>query len=66
MFGTVGRAVVFLVSYERGEAAELDVAQPTEARVTVLHRGDDWGGFRTDAGYRDVGGHGLGGLVRNV
>lgn len=41
MFCTVGRTVVFLMSYKCGEAAELDVAQPTEAGVTILDRGDD-------------------------
>lgn len=41
MFCTVGRAVVFLMSYKCGQAAELDVAQPTEAGVSVLDRGDD-------------------------
>lgn len=41
MFGTVGGAVVFLMSYECGEAAELNVTQPTEAGVTILDRGDD-------------------------
>lgn len=51
MFGTVGRAVVLLMSYECGEAAELDVAQPTEAGVTVLDGGDH-GGFRARHGGR--------------
>lgn len=70
VFGTVGRAVVFLMSYERGEAAELDVAQPTEAGVTVLNRGvhcgfsaGDWGGLGCDD---RMGGHSWRGLVWKV
>lgn len=39
MLGTVGGTVILLVSDKRGEAAELDVAQPTEAGVAVLDRG---------------------------
>lgn len=67
MFSTVGRAVVFLMSYERGEAAELDVAQPTVAGVTVLDRGDHWG-FSARNGGRlgcgdGMGGHGWCGLI---
>lgn len=58
------------MSYECGEAAELDVAQPTEAGVTVLDRGDHCG-FRTGDGGRlgrgdGMGGHSCGGLVWKV
>lgn len=55
------------MSYECGEAAELDVAQPTEAGVTVLDRGDHCG-FKTGGRGRMgcvhwMGAHGWGGLV---
>lgn len=60
MFSAVGRAVVFLMSYESGEAAELDVAQPTVAGVTVLDWGDHWG-FSAGNGSRLGRGDGMGG-----
>lgn len=64
MFSTVGGAVVFLMSYERGQAAELDVAEPTEAGVTVQDRGDHCGFGGGDEG-RLGGGVGMGGCVRD-
>lgn len=57
MLSAVGGAVVFLVGDEGGQAAELDVAQPTVAGVTVL----DWGDHR---GFGD--GVGRSGLVQRM
>lgn len=58
------------MSYECREAAELDVAQPTEAGVAVLNRGD-YCGFGAGVGGRlglrgGMGGHGCGGLIWKV
>lgn len=58
------------MSYECGEAAELDVAQPTEAGVAVLDRGD-YCGFGTRVGGRlglggGMGGHRCGSLIWKV
>lgn len=63
MFSTVGGAVVFLMSYERGQAAELDVAESTEAGVTVQDRGD-YCSFRAgDGGRLGCRGYGRDSLV---
>lgn len=58
------------MSYERGEAAELDVAESTEAGVTVQDGGDHCG-FGAGDGARlgcgdGMGGHGGDGLVWKV
>lgn len=65
VLGAVGGAVVLLVSDERGQAAELDVAQPAEAGVAVLDGGDHRG-FGGGGGGGRGDGDGRGRLVWKV